>query len=213
MDTPHGAGPRYSTPQSGCGHATWGWTALFHTPKRLWTRHMGLDRVILHPKAAVDTPHGVGARYSTPQSGCGHATWGCGALFYTPKRLWTRHMGLWRVMLHPKAAVDTPHGAGARYSTPQSGCGHATWGWTALFYTPKRLWTRHMGLDRVILHPKAAVDTPHGAGARYSTPQRGWLQPSHMLKNRKHSSGTVWTHQKQGNESQRHLQASHWYLR
>jgi len=41
----------------------------------------------------------------------------------------------------------------------------------------------------------------------------GWLQPSHMLKNRKHSSGTVWTYQKQANESQRHFQASHWYLR
>ena len=41
----------------------------------------------------------------------------------------------------------------------------------------------------------------------------GWLQPSHMLKNRKHSSGIVWTHQKRANESQRHLQASHWYLR
>jgi hypothetical protein len=28
-----------------------------------------------------------------------------------------------------------------------------------------------MGLDRVILHPKAAVDPRHGAGPRYFTPQ------------------------------------------
>jgi hypothetical protein len=41
----------------------------------------------------------------------------------------------------------------------------------------------------------------------------GWPQPSHMLKNREHSSGTVWTYQKQASESQRHLQASHRYLR
>jgi hypothetical protein len=41
----------------------------------------------------------------------------------------------------------------------------------------------------------------------------GWPQPSHMLKNREHSSGIVWTYQKQASESQRHLQASHRYLR
>jgi hypothetical protein len=36
----------------------------------------------------------------------GHATRSCTALFYTPKRLWTRNMGLGLANLLPKAAVD-----------------------------------------------------------------------------------------------------------